>query len=382
MFVELHMIQNFVPSNLNRDDTGSPKDCIFGGQRRARVSSQCLKRSIRKNDLFAETTQMPTSKRTQYLAVEVAKKLVRVHGKAEEEAMPVAIALMSDYTTPNKKKPEQSAVLVFISDDEVAAIADMLATHWDEVRDEKLRPGVLKEIVKGMVKQYQNRVAAPDIALFGRMLANEPKLNLEAACQVAHAISTHRVSMEMDYFTAVDDVREDADETGAGHINTFGFNSSCFYRYARIDWNQLLRNLNGNVDLALRTVEGFLRASIAAIPSGKQNSTAPLNPPSFLLGVVRTDGMGWNLANAFEKPVVASYNTSLVKESINALDNYWGKLETVYGGQTLATVTSLNLEGESLTHLNGDRAAANLGDWIAAILAALSTSSKLGGSKS
>ncbi len=382
MFVELHMIQNFVPSNLNRDDTGSPKDCIFGGQRRARVSSQCLKRSIRKNDLFAETTKIPTSKRTQYLAVEVAKKLVRVHGKAEEEAMPVAVALMSDYTTPNKKKPEQSAVLVFISDDEVAAIADLLAAHWDEVRDEKLRPGVVKEIVKGMVKQYQNRVAAPDIALFGRMLANEPKLNLEAACQVAHAISTHRVSMEMDYFTAVDDVREDADETGAGHINTFGFNSSCFYRYARIDWNQLLRNLNGNVDLALRTVEGFLRASIAAIPSGKQNSTAPLNPPSFLLGVVRTDGMGWNLANAFEKPVVAGYNTSLVKESISALDDYWGKLETVYGGQTFATVTSLNLEGEALTHLNGDRAAANLGDWIASILTALSPSSNLGGSKS
>jgi CRISPR system Cascade subunit CasC len=214
------------------------------------------------------------------------------------------------------------------------------------------------------------------------MLANEPKLNLEAACQVAHAISTHRVSMEMDYFTAVDDVREDADETGAGHINTFGFNSSCFYRYARIDWNQLLRNLNGNVDLALRTVEGFLRASIAAIPSGKQNSTAPLNPPSFLLGVVRTDGMGWNLANAFEKPVVAGYNTSLVKESISALDEYWGKLETVYGGQTFATVTSLNLEGEALTHFKGDRAAANLGDWIAAILTALSTSSNLGGSKS
>lgn len=381
-YIELHMIQNFAPSNLNRDDTGSPKDCVFGGQRRARVSSQCLKRSIRMNDLFAETTKVPTSKRTQYLATEVARKLVTVYGKAEDEAMPIAVTLMSEYTTPNKRKPEQSAVLIFISEDEVTTIAGQLAAHWGDVQDEKLRPGVLKEIVKEMVKQYQGRVAAPDIALFGRMLADEPKLNLEAACQVAHAISTHRVSMEMDYFTAVDDVREDSDETGAGHINTFGFNSSCFYRYARIDWNQLLKNLNGDVDLARRTVEGFLRASIAAVPSGKQNSTAPLNPPSFLLGVVRTDGMGWNLANAFEKPVVAGYNTSLIKESIKALDQYWGKLEAMYGGKTLTAVTSLNLDGEALTHLNGDRSAANLEGWIAAVLKALPVSPDMSGSES
>lgn len=291
MFIELHMIQNFVPSNLIRDDTGSPKDCVFGGQRRARVSSQCLKRSIRMDDLFAQTTNVPTSKRTQYLADEVAKKLVDIHGKEAEDAKMIAVALMGEYTQPNKKKPEQSAVLVFISDDELNTIADQLVNRWDEMSDEKVRSGVIKEIVKEMVKTYQNRTAAPDIALFGRMLADEPKLNLEAACQVAHAISTHRVSMEMDYFTAVDDVREESEETGAGHINTLGFNSSCFYRYARIDWDQLLKNLK-DIDLARRTVEGFLRASIVAVPSGKQKSTAALNPPSFLLAVVRTDGMG------------------------------------------------------------------------------------------
>ncbi len=370
MFIELHMIQNFVPSNLNRDDTGSPKDCVFGGQRRARVSSQCLKRSIRMDDLFAQTTNVPTSKRTQYLADEVAKKLVDIHGKEAEDAKMIAVALMGEYTQPNKKKPEQSAVLVFISDDELNAIADQLVDRWDEMSDEKVRSGVIKEIVKEMVKTYQNRTAAPDIALFGRMLADEPKLNLEAACQVAHAISTHRVSMEMDYFTAVDDVREESEETGAGHINTLGFNSSCFYRYARIDWDQLLKNLK-DIDLARRTVEGFLRASIVAVPSGKQKSTAALNPPSFLLAVVRTDGMGWNLANAFEKPVVATRDNSLVEASIAALDSYWGKLETVYGGDTLTTVTSLNLDGPALDNLNGERAARNMAGWIESVLGAL-----------
>lgn len=376
MFVELHMIQNFVPSNLNRDDTGSPKDCEFGGYRRARISSQCLKRSIRTNRVFAETTKVPTSKRTHYLADELAKKLMHQHAKPEEQARTIAVELSAAYTKPDKKKPEQSAVLIFISEDEIEAIADQLVQRWDEVSgDAKAREKAIKEIVSSMVKQYNNRVAAPDIALFGRMLADEPKLNLEAACQVAHAISTHRVSMEMDYFTAVDDVREANEETGAGHINTLGFNSSCFYRYARIDWQQLLKNLNHDHDLACRAVEGFLRAALVAVPSGKQNSTAPLNPPSFLLAVVRTDGMGWNLANAFEKPVFAGRNSSLVAESIAALDRYWGKLETVYGNETLVSVASVNLDGPPLTHLNGERTVKNTQAWISGILSALATPS-------
>lgn len=376
MFIELHMIQNFVPANLNRDDTGSPKDCEFGGHRRARISSQCLKRSIRTNEVFAETTKVPISKRTHYLADEVTKLLVAQHGKSAEEARLLAMELSATYTKPDKKKPEQSAVLIFISEEEIAAIADQLAERWEELTgDAKTREKVIKEVVAAMVKQYNNRVAAPDIALFGRMLADEPKLNLEAACQVAHALSTHRVSMEMDYFTAVDDVREANEETGAGHINTLGFNSSCFYRYARIDWRQLVKNLNQDQELARRAVEAFLRASLVAVPSGKQNSTAPLNPPSFLLAVVRSDGMGWNLANAFEKPVSAGRNSSLVAESIAALDTYWGKLETVYGSNTLLRVAAVNVDGPPLTHLNSDRAVASCEAWIDAVLSALPTSS-------
>jgi CRISPR system Cascade subunit CasC len=372
MFLELHMIQNFVPANLNRDDTGSPKDCEFGGHRRARISSQCLKRSIRLHPIFAETTKVPVSKRTHYLADEITKKLIKQHDKSEEMARPVALELAAVYTKPDRKKPEQSAVLVFISEDELAAIANQLAERWDEVTGEtKAREKAIKEIVATMVKQYNNRVAAPDIALFGRMLADEPKLNLEAACQVAHALSTHRVSMEMDYFTAVDDVREANEESGAGHINTLGFNSSCFYRYARIDWKQLLKNLNNDVELARRTVEGFLRAALVAVPSGKQNSTAPLNPPSFLLAVVRTDGMGWNLANAFEKPVVARRDSSLVTESIAALDAYWGKLEATYGDETLVSVAAVNLDGPPLTHLKDNHTVANVKEWLDAVLSAL-----------
>ncbi len=389
MFIELHMIQNFVPSNLNRDDTGSPKDCIFGGQRRARISSQCLKRSIRMHDLFATTTQVPTSKRTQYLAT-LLKKALKHHDLPKEQVEAITVELAHEYTTkPGKavkrdaSDPEKTAILVFISHQEIKAIVDQLVEHWDELtRDEKSQRAVIQDIVNQMTKDFDKRVGAPDIALFGRMLTSHPSLDLNAACQVAHAISTHRVSMEMDYFTACGRRAEEHEETGAGHINTLGFNSSCFYRYVRIDWDQLLNNLNGDVGLAQRTVEGFLRASIAAVPSGKQNNTAPLNPPSFLLAVVRTDGMGWNLANAFEKPVSASHSSSLVEGSIAALDRYWGKLEVMYGSETLTKVSSLNLDGEALTHLNGDRAAANLNDWIDAVLSALPASIEMSGSVS
>lgn len=378
MFIELHLIQNFVPANLNRDDTGSPKDCEFGGHRRARISSQCLKRSIRTNEVFAETTKVPISQRTHYLAT-LLQKALKDSGKSKDAISEITIDLAHTFTTKpgkavkqEKDDPQKTAILAFISESEVQDIAQKLLDRWDELmEDEKARKKALTEIVQEMVKAYYGRVSAPDIALFGRMLTSHPQLDLEAACQVAHAISTHRVSMEMDYFTAVDDVREANEETGAGHINTLGFNSSCFYHYARIDWRQLLKNLNNDHELARRAVEGFLRASLVAVPSGKQNSTAPLNPPSFMLAVVRSDGMGWNLANAFEKPVVAGRNTSLVAESIAALDTYWGKLETVYGGDTLVRVASVNVDGPPLTHLNSNRAVASREAWIDAVLSAL-----------
>lgn len=378
MFIELHLIQNFVPANLNRDDTGSPKDCEFGGHRRARISSQCLKRSIRTNPVFAETTKVPISQRTHYLAT-LLQKALKDSGKPKDAISEITIDLAHTFTTKpgkavkqEKDDPQKTAILAFISESEVQGIAQKLLDRWDELMgDEKARKKVIMEIVQEMVKAYDKRVSAPDIALFGRMLTSHPQLDLEAACQMAHAISTHRVSMEMDYFTAVDDVREANEETGAGHINTLGFNSSCFYRYARIDWRQLLKNLNNDHELARRAVEGFLRASLVAVPSGKQNSTAPHNPPSFMLAVVRNDGMGWNLANAFEKPVFTGRNSSLVAESIAALDTYWGKLETVYGSDTLVRVASVNLDGPSLTHLNGERAVANRQEWIDTVLAAL-----------
>ncbi|MEX1019536.1 MAG: type I-E CRISPR-associated protein Cas7/Cse4/CasC [Litorilinea sp.] len=378
MFVELHMIQNFVPSNLNRDDTGSPKDCEFGGYRRARISSQCLKRSIRTHPVFSETTKMGRSKRTHYLASLLYQSLHPDSKQLDQEVKDICVEFAHAYTTKpgkptkiDKNDPEKTAILAFITPDEVAEIAATLRTSWDAlIESESERKKTIQQLVKSFVKATQGRVSAPDVALFGRMLTSHPSINLDAACQVAHAISTHRVSMEMDYFTAVDDVREANEEAGAGHINTFGFNSSCFYRYARIDWRQLLKNLGDDKKLAQRAVEGFLRAALVAVPSGKQNSTAPLNPASFVLAVVRTDGMGWNLANAFEKPVVPSAGGSIVQNSIAALDNYWGKLSTIYGDDTLQSIQAINLDGSELPNL-GKYAASTQSEWLNAVSGAL-----------
>jgi CRISPR system Cascade subunit CasC len=150
-----------------------------------------------------------------------------------------------------------------------------------------------------------------------------------------------------------------------------GFDSACFYRYARIDWKQLVANLNGDAGLARRAVEGFLRAAVAAVPSGKQSNFAANNPPSFLLAVVRQDGMGWSLANAFEQPVRPRGDGGLVGPSVEALDAYWDRLCRVYGDGTLARTAALALDpGLPLASLK-EAQVKDMEAWIGAVVGAL-----------
>lgn len=328
MFIELHLIQSFAPANLNRDDTNNPKDCEFGGVRRARISSQCIKRAIRLHPAFAETTQVENGKRTRFMTRLLTRKLIEA-GKPAEEAQKAANTFAAGYSKMDRSNAAQTSVLLYLSPAEIQMISQALLEHWEDALQGEAKSGALNDLMKDIIKRTKNRTSAPDIALFGRMLAENPELNLDAACQVAHAISTHRVTMEMDFYTAVDDLSRE-EETGAGMMGVVGFNSACFYRYACLDWRQLLKNLDGDVALAKRTVEGFLRASLLAVPSGKQNSFAAQNPPSFALAVARQDGMCWSLANAFEKPVTPG-REGLIRNSIAALDRYWGRLNAVYG---------------------------------------------------
>jgi len=371
MFVELHLIQNFAPSNLNRDDTNNPKDCEFGGVRRARISSQCIKRAVRNAPVFAQTTGVDIGLRTKRLVQRLQKPLLDA-GKSEEETDAVLTEFVAEFASKLDKDGKKTAVLLYVSPAEINGIANTLLENWAELADadNKLRTKAVKQVAKSLVREFKNRTSAPDIALFGRMLAEQPELNLDAACQVAHAISTHRVTMEMDFYTAVDDLQPE-DTAGAGMMGFTGFDSACFYRYARLDWEQLLENLDGDHDLARRTVEGFLRANVEAVPTGKQNAFAAHNPPSFLLAVARRDGMAWSLANAFERPVRPAADSGLVAPSVAALDAYWDHLCTSYGTDSLVEAIALALGPDLPLGELASHRVASLEEWIAAILAAL-----------
>jgi CRISPR system Cascade subunit CasC len=368
MFVEVHLIQSFVPSNLNRDDLGNPKECEFGGVRRARISSQCLKRAIRTAEAFKATTEVEESIRTRYLTRKIVEGLTSAD-RNPEDVTRIARVVAAVYSSKKKQMdssdPNRTRVAVYLSAADVNWLTEQLAQQWeavaaasveDEVETEddkdtkskrgkkgKSVPPAIDTIVNGLIERTTAHTDAPDIALFGRMLADRPETNVDAACQVAHAISTHAVKAQTDFFTAVDTLLK-PDETGAAMMDYANFNSACFYRYTRLDWEQLVNNLKSGqdpiteeIDLARRTVDGFLRAMVEAIPTGKINAHGQNNPPSFLLAVVRSGGMAWSLANAFERPIHADHD-GLVMPSVKALDRYWGRLRNGYGDKTLRRV--------------------------------------------
>lgn len=331
LFLEYHLIQNFAPSNLNRDDTGAPKDAIFGGQRRARVSSQCFKRATRlaasEHDLVPQENRGVRTKKLKSLL------LGRLPGRdAEEAAGKIEVALGA--AGLKLKDDGKTEYLLFLGENEITAFADLIDTHWDELvagGEKKSKKDTKANIPADIVKKAKALLdggKAVDVALFGRMLADLPAVNQNAACQVAHAISTHRVEREFDYFTAVDD-KGDEDETGAGMIGQVEFNSATFYRYAVLDVNKLLVNLQGDRELALSAIEAFTQALVRAIPSGKQNTFAAHNAPEFI-GVSLRHATPLSLANAFEQPVRAKVDDSLTGQSVSALARYEDKLAAVY----------------------------------------------------
>jgi CRISPR system Cascade subunit CasC len=183
---------------------------------------------------------------------------------------------------------------------------------------------------------------AVDIALFGRMLADRPEWGKDAACQVAHAISTHRVDREFDFYTAVDELQP-REASGAGMMGDVEYYTATFYRYADINLGLLLDNLEGDADLASRAVEAFLRAFVLTLPSGKQNTFAAHSLPQFVAFLVRRDSMPRNLAAAFERPVFPRDDKSISGASVEALMDYWQRLDEAYGRPLQEWVAILNL---------------------------------------
>lgn len=333
LFVELHLIQNFAPSNLNRDDTGAPKDALFGGQRRARVSSQCFKRAVR---LYSRDQQLiPAEYRALRTKKLQALLLERLAGRDQEEAAgKIEVALAA--AGLKLKDDGKTEYLLFLGELEIAGFAALIEAHWDaliipavgEKKGKKESKAAIPTELAKQAKALLDGGKAVDVALFGRMLADLPQVNQDAACQVAHAISTHRVERDFDYFTAVDDVGG-PDETGAGMIGQVEFNSATFYRYAALDVSKLLNNLQEDKELTASAIEALIQAMVRAIPTGKQNSFAAHNLPEFIGVSLRKSPL--NLANAFERPIQPRHDKSLTEQSVAALADYERKLAPVYG---------------------------------------------------
>lgn len=360
MKVELHLLQSVPPSNLNRDDSGAPKDAHFGGHRRARLSSQSLKRAIRTSDVFRQIVSDRVGLRTRRAVKYLRERLVEAHSLDDTQAYVLARAgteaLLKNVGDDDRSnvlyyaaRPELNDLASRLAEDEdaAAAAAKVSAVTSDVAEGEKPTKDQKKAIdaaqkpldkaaaalIKQFVKDYKGKTSAADIALFGRMLTAEPALEIDAACQVAHALSVDRVAPAYDYFTAVDDLQQGEDDTdkGAGMIGTTGFTSACFYRYAVVDVDQLTQNLGEDREAARDAVRAFLTAAVTALPSGKQNSFAARVRPEAVVAVVRHDGMPLSLVNAFAAPVQANAH-SLAYSATERLAAHWEQMEGMYAG--------------------------------------------------
>ena len=338
MLYEIHMIKNYPPTNLNRDDTGAPKTCMFGGVMRGRISSQCLKRSWRKSDLFRDAIgEAGLGIRTRKLPQLVADVL-RERGVSEEylEILMPKLSAFGNKDGNENKKGNYTAQMVFYAPQDIAAVADAVERKLADCSSAKevksLKGKELQECVTGA----DVRPVTLDIALFGRMVTSNAFANVEAAMQVAHAISTNKVMMESDYYTAMDDLlRGDTlEESGSGMIGDIDYDSSCYYLYASLDTDALRDNLKHAEDpdgLVRKAIPALLRTMALTNPSGKQNSFAGHVLPSAMLVDCKTDKIPVSLVNAFVKPAVADPSGDLVQSSIESLVKQSDEIYQAFG---------------------------------------------------
>lgn len=323
IFVDFHILQTVPPSCVNRDDTGSPKTAVYGGTTRARVSSQAWKRAVRLmfKDLFAAEDR---GVRTKHVIELVANEILIIDASEIDAAAKAQKVLETAGVKISAKKGQEAAAdaLFFMSPAQAKALAQL---------------AVDGNIEKKACQAALSENPSADIALFGRMLANAPELNQDAAAQVAHAISTHTVHNEYDYFTAVDD-RAPEDNAGAGHLGTVEFNSSTLYRYATVNASELQVSMGENT---MDVIQKFAKAFICSMPTGKQSTFANRTFPDFVYVTVRSD-QPVNLCGAFEKPVYAE-DGGYVERSAERLLAY---SEMVYANYAAEPDTALLLSEE------------------------------------
>ncbi len=391
MFVQIHMLQSLPPGNLNRDDTGQPKKCVFGGVTRGRISSQCLKRNIRHSTQFKEEFGDARDARTTYLPRMVADELRKIKPSISvDDLNKIKAALAGKFkaedrrggsenveeNNENQNQPQSDAApndttdqtgqLVFFPPPFAKEIAGLISNlmdsnnnvykAWTNVKKkekDKFKKDI-QEFEKEIFKKSESLTV--DIGMFGRMTTSDLVVNVEAACQVAHAISTHEVLIESDYFTAMDDKKPGFASTqteragaaflGSGETETF-FNSAVYYKYLNLDVDALKKHLSWENDKAARAAGALIRAAVLVNPTGKQNSFAAHGVPALALIEVSKTKCPISYANAFLKPV---NGVDLMSESAKALKDYVNTVAKAFAptdaGRVLLAVGSASVDIE------------------------------------
>lgn len=338
-FIQLHLLTSYPPANLNRDDLGRPKTAVMGGTQRLRISSQSLKRAWRTSEVFESELSDNIGIRTKIMGrkifealkngfslIEVVKQSSRQEREPvdEKRAMEVAKKIAGQFGKSKKGTDEDPGIeleieqIVHISPVEIELIDGLL---------EKVSRG--EEIEESEYDLLREQSSAVDIAMFGRMLADKPSSNIEAAVQVSHAISTHKVAIEDDYFTAVDDLNKGEVDMGAAHIGDRGFGAGLFYLYICVNRDLLVENLKGNTELASKALKALVETAATVSPSGMQNSFGSRAYASYILAEKGTR-QPRSLAAAFLK-AVESTTEGYLKESIKKIEKLQSRFDKAYG---------------------------------------------------
>lgn len=398
--VEIHMLQNFTLTNLNRDLTNAPKMCQFGGVKRSRVSSQCKAKATRMHEFFKQAVQDAQGDlgvRTRRLASEIGKGMVEkliadnefasklsvaqdknteeIKKFAERQAEFMANAVLhlvgltpkgsndTDEDEDQEQVQQKAEYLLYVGRNDIAELAAKAVENWKTLTNlahgieealkaqEKSKSGKtkkkdlrktiqklegfdqLEKVFRPILKRkgQKGKIAyAADIALRGRMIADDKEMNVDSASQIAHMIATNKLRVDNDFFTAVDDLLPDT-ESGAGMMGDLGMTSACYYSYANVDVRTLYENLGNDAKLLKATIKGFLQSFYGSFPSGKQNSTAGFNYPCYVRIVAKSKNLPTNLVNAFQKPVFPDIQSSLEEESIFAFEERLQKEHKMHG---------------------------------------------------
>lgn len=360
-FIQLHLLTNYGPSNLNRDDLGRPKTAVIGGVQRLRISSQSLKRAWRTSDVFEKlscgirTKEMGAKIKEAFMTdsslQEILSSKIKTDSKtsniAEKDAKEWAWKIASVFVDKikkgktdsaedegnadkenkkeGKKKPKSNVnkdtlkceQIVFYYPEEIAKMSELIK----KIKDEQRLPSE-KEISNLLV----NKGSGIDVSMFGRMMANSPLYNVEAAVQVAHAFTVHKAAVEDDYFIAVDDLNVKEEHSGSAHIGEAEFGAGLFYLYVCIDKDLLKENLSGDEELAKKAISAFIESAATVAPSGKQNSFASRSYASYILAE-KGEVQPRSLSVAFLKPISSE---DVLNGAIDAVEKTKSAFDKVY----------------------------------------------------